>query len=80
MLGRKLEPRVGCSKIAKIFLDNGTNIECVIQNRSTIGVCIEAESPTRIPDSFMLAMRADGIKRACRVVWRFGKRIGLAFE
>jgi hypothetical protein len=80
MLGRKLEPRVGCSKAAKIFLDNGTNIECVIQNRSTTGICIEAESPTRIPDSFTLAMSTDGVKRACRVVWRFGKRIGLAFE
>jgi hypothetical protein len=80
MLSRRLEPRVGCSKAAKVLLANGTTIECIIQNRSSIGICIEAESPTRIPDSFMIAMGAESVKRACRVVWRFGKRIGLAFE
>jgi hypothetical protein len=77
---KERSPRVACAKSARIFLDNGTNIDCVIQNCSRTGICIEAESPTRIPDSFKLASEADQSKRRCRVVWRFGKRIGLAFE
>ena len=77
MLERRLQPRVSVSKAGKITLDSGTNIECVIVNRSNDGVCIEVDSPNRIPESFLLTIGADGIDRACRVLWRLGKRLGL---
>jgi hypothetical protein len=76
---QRLQPRVPVSKAAKIALDNGTKIECVVVNRSSGGVCIEADSPTRIPESFVLTMGTD-INRVCHVRWRLGKRLGLAFE
>jgi PilZ domain len=80
MLEQRLQPRVQVSKAAKIALDNGTKIECVVVNRSSGGVCIEVDSPTRIPESFALTMGTDDLNRACRVRWRLGKRLGLAFE
>ena len=80
VLEQRLQPRVPVSKAGKIALDNGTKIECVVVNRSSGGVCIEADSPTRIPESFVLTMGTDDINRVCRVRWRLGKRLGLAFE
>jgi hypothetical protein len=75
----RLQPRVPVLKAGKIALDNGTKIECVIVNRSSGGVCIEADSPSRIPESFVLTMGTE-LNRVCRVRWRLGKRLGLAFE
>jgi hypothetical protein len=77
MLERRLQSRVGESKAGKIALDCGTKIECVVVNRSVDGVCIEVDSPTRIPESFMLTAGTEDINRACRVLWRLGKRLGL---
>ena len=80
MIERRLKPRVRAPKAGKIAFDNGTETECVIVNRSSAGVCIEVDSPTRIPESFVLTVGSDDINRVCRVIWRLGKRLGLAFE
>ena len=80
MLEQRLQPRVGVSKVAKISLENGTIIDCVVVNRSSGGICVEVDSPTRIPDSFALTTSADDVSRACRVVWRLGKRLGLKWS
>ena len=80
MSEHRLESRASVLKAGKIALDNGTNIECVVVNRSSGGVCIEADSPTRIPESFVLTVGTDDINRVCRVKWRLGKRLGLAFD
>ena len=80
MLEQRLQPRIPTSKAGKIVLENGTQIECVVVNRSSGGVCIEADSPTRIPESLVLTVGTDNLNRVCRVRWRLGKRLGLAFE
>ncbi len=80
MLDQRSQPRVPVSKAGKITLDNGTKIECFVINRSSGGVGIEVDSPARVPESFVLTMGTDDINRACRVRWRLGKRLGLAFE
>jgi len=78
---RRLQARVALlSNVGMIALANGTKIKCVVVNLSKGGASIEIDSPTRVPDSFVLTMGADGMNHACRVVWRLGKRIGLAFE
>jgi len=80
MLELRLQPRVPVLKAGRIALDNGTMIECVVVNRSSGGVCIEVDSPTRIPESFALTIGTEYMNRVCRVKWRLGKRLGLAFE
>jgi hypothetical protein len=80
MLEHRTQPRIPMPNLGVIALDHGGTIECVVRNRSSNGICIEVDSPIRIPDSFMLITGTDNIRRACRVVWRLGKRIGIAFE
>jgi PilZ domain len=80
LLDKRVQPRVGVSKTAKIVLESGNTIECTVQNCSNNGVCIEVDSPTRIPESFLLVKSSDGTSHSCHVKWRFGKRIGLDFE
>ena len=78
---RRLQPRVALlSRAGVIALVNGTKIKCAVVNHSNGGASIEIDSPTRVPDSFVLTMGANKIDHACRVVWRLGKRIGLVFE
>jgi len=74
MLERRLQSRIGDSKAGKIALDSGTKIEGVVVNRSMDGVCIEVDSPTRIPESFVLTSDTEDINRAFRVLWRLGNK------
>jgi hypothetical protein len=79
MLEQRTQPRLRSPNLGKIALAQGGTIDCVVHNRSSNGICIEVDSPIRIPESFMLITGTD-IRRACRIVWRLGKRIGVAFE
>ena len=79
MLEQRTEPRLRTLNLGKIATDHGDTIGCVVINRSSTGVCIEVDSPTRVPESFVLTMSDETIRRACRVVWRLGKRIGVTF-
>ena len=58
----------------------GAGITCVVRSISDTGALLEVESPVGIPDRFTLHIDADQIKKACRVVRRLEKRIGVAFE
>ena len=37
-------------------------------------------SPTNVPDEFRLLMDENGLRRLCRVVWKRGNEIGVAFQ
>jgi hypothetical protein len=80
MLEQRTQLRIPMPHLGVVALGHGGTIECVIRNRSSNGICIEVDSPIRIPESFMLKAGTDNNRRACRVVWRLGKRIGVAFE
>ena len=54
-----------------------TAIECTIRNLSESGAALHVVTPLFIPDRFTLFIQS---KRTCSVVWRTGKRIGVAFE
>lgn len=56
----------------------GGAIDCTIRNISETGAALDVTSPIGIPAQFTLA--ADGTYRACRVVWRKERRIGVTFE
>lgn len=80
MLERRFQPRVQVSTAGKITLDNGTEIACVIVNRSTSGVCVEVDNPARVAGQFLLTIDAKNLNRRCSVIWRLGRRLGLTFE
>ena len=80
VLERRLQPRVQLTTAGKITLDNGTEIECVIVNRSASGVCVEVDDPARVAGQFLLTIGTEDLNRRCSVIWRLGKRLGLTFE
>jgi hypothetical protein len=59
---------------------SGNAIPCTVRNLSASGAALEINSPLWFPDRFTLAIASDGSRRACRIVWRNEKRIGVAFE
>lgn len=77
---KRAAPRHRTFKGGKItFRYLGAGIECVIRNLSETGACLQVESQVGIPDTFELFITDDKSVRTCRVVWRSGNRIGVAF-
>jgi hypothetical protein len=58
----------------------GSVINCLISNISISGAAIEVTSPHDIPERFNLVFKADDTHIPCRVVWRQGEQIGVAFD
>lgn len=58
---------------------SGGGIDCTIRNVSDTGAALDVTSPLGIPTDFNLVVKADALRRACRVVWRTPKRIGVTF-
>jgi PilZ domain len=58
----------------------GEVIDCNVRNLSETGAALDVLSPLYIPDRFTLVVRTDQLKRACHVIWRKEKRIGVAFD
>jgi len=54
--------------------------ECLVRDRSPGGARIEFSGSTPIPNAFDLTIRDSGETRSVRVVWRDGRRLGVAFE
>ena len=59
---------------------SGKAIPCIVRNVSASGAAIEVRTPLWFPDHFTLGIASDGTRRACHIVWRDEKRIGLAFD
>ena len=59
---------------------NGGGIDCTVRNLSAAGACLEVASPLGIPDTFILLTKPDRIQHPCRVAWRKGHLIGVAFQ
>jgi hypothetical protein len=58
----------------------GGVFDCTIRNVSDTGAALEVMTPLYIPDRFTLKNETDNSNRACRVVWRKEKRIGVTFD
>jgi len=64
---------------AKIMLPHGNApIDCVATNVSDGGAMLHFRGPD-LPDVFTLLFNDSGRERQCRVVWRRGAEIGVAF-
>jgi hypothetical protein len=57
-----------------------TAVECTVRNVSEVGAALEVVSPLYIPDRFTLFIQSEQSRRTCRIVWRTGKRMGVAFR
>jgi hypothetical protein len=79
MSEKRKNVRLRTLKAGVIAFDKGT-ISCLVRNVSISGACLEVASPIGIPDTFVLLMENDHIKRQCHVAWMKDKRIGIHFD
>ena len=66
-------------KAGKIEFGGGV-IDCTVRNVSNEGAALQVATPFGIPGKFTLAMPADSLHFACRVIWRKGLRLGVTFD
>lgn len=58
---------------------NEPSIDCLVWDQSETGAQIEVETTEGIPEEFNLIVTAYARPRACRVVWRKGRKLGVNF-
>ena len=76
------KPRQPFHYAAKIFTDGATPPQkCTIADVSQTGARIVLDSDSQLPDRFILVLsRSGATRRRCRVVWRNGTTVGVAFS
>ncbi|KQO59943.1 pilus assembly protein PilZ [Methylobacterium sp. SD274] len=62
------------------FGNDRPDIDCLVWDQSETGAQIEVEVPEAVPDEFILVMTAYAKPRACTVVWRRDRKLGVAFS
>ena len=67
-------------KAGSIGFNRAARIDCRIRNLSPAGACLDVASQVGIPDDFVLVIESDHMRQPCRVIWRSGNRIGVAFH
>jgi hypothetical protein len=73
-------PRQLTLQTAKIFIDSHSPaIACAVLNISDGGACVLLPTKTYVPSFFDLAMDHNSSLYECRVAWRHGDKIGVAF-
>ena len=79
MENHRIAPRHRILKAGTIEF-SGDALPCTVRNISATGAAVEIISPLWFPDRFMLCIQSDGLRKACHIVWRKDKRIGIAFD
>jgi len=54
-------------------------IHCTVQNLTDGGACLKVANTYGLPQTFDLTFEHGRTRRACRVVWRTGDEVGVAF-
>jgi PilZ domain len=74
----RVRPTGRNADLAKLIVDpKSPVIDCRIIDYSPGGACIEIAGQTKLPNRFELLFGAT--KKRCRIVWRVGARLGVAF-
>jgi PilZ domain len=75
---QRVRPTGLMSASGTIFVDlRSPPIVCNIVDVSAGGACIEVHGNDGIPKKFIL--NHGGVKKACRLVWQKGRRVGVSF-
>ncbi len=66
-------------KNAQIVLsEKAPKLDCAVRNLSDTGACLQVSTTYGIPSTFEVII--EGVRRACRSVWRTDKKIGVTFD
>ena len=78
MSERRIASRQRTLKAGTIILNEGfSTIDCLVRNLSESGARLEVEHPLTLPDRFELTL--DGHSKACAVVWKSVRHVGIRF-
>jgi hypothetical protein len=81
MLERRRQPRPLTLKTGTIrFPGDGKAVHCAIFDLSGGGACLIVPTGADIPATFDLTIDPDRASRVCRVRWKSGNKIGVAFQ
>jgi hypothetical protein len=76
----RVDRRMRTLKGGRIVYNGGFAVaDCTVRNISEGGALLETVQILGIPTEFVLYINPDRDGRPCRVVWRNGNRIGVAF-
>jgi len=64
---------------AKIVVGGNRLIDCVLQNLSETGACLEVPSVVGIPQVFRLMINGESALRTCEFRWALEGRVGVKF-
>jgi PilZ domain len=64
---------------ARIVLNDGGIIDCVVRDVSTKGARLEIAEATKIPEQFTLLIRGQGERFRCHRVWQKGNMVGVEY-
>jgi hypothetical protein len=76
----RIAPRHRVLKGGTIMFNGAAGISCTVRNMSDAGAALDVSSPVGIPPAFTLVIDGEHDGKACHVVWRKEKRIGVAFD
>ncbi len=66
-------------KTAQIILsEKAPKLDCAVRNLSDTGACLQVSTTYGIPANFDVII--EGVRRACRSVWRTDTKLGITFE
>ena len=78
MSERRTANRQRTLKAGTIILNEGfSTIDCLVRNLSESGARLEVDNPLTLPDRFELTL--DGHSKACDVVWKSARHVGIRF-
>lgn len=74
----RMKPSGRISSVAKIFAGaSAAAVECVVVDYSAGGACLELKAFVALPERFDVLYGTT--RKRCRVVWKRGLRLGVAF-
>ena len=79
MLQRRRFERTKMLKAAKIFFGRAQALDCIVFDLSVGGAGIKAPNAPDIPNEFDLSFDSARTLRPCRIAWRSGIVMGVAF-
>jgi hypothetical protein len=74
----RVKPQGRISSVAKIFFEaKAPVIECILIDYSAGGACLQLQKFVDIPNRFEVLYGTT--RKRCRIVWKRGLRLGVAF-
>jgi hypothetical protein len=67
-------------KAGSITFNKDSGFDCRVRNLSQTGALLEVASQIGIPDTFVLVIAADHLRKPCHVIWRTATRLGVTFD